>query len=1822
MKKLYLPLAVLAMLFVASCTGDRVTILSFSPTEEVERLTTFEVQFSEDIAPADSIGEWMDGDYLTFEPAIQGKYKWLTGNTLLFSPEAPLQPGQDYEATVNKSVLGESKKKGDFDSYAFHTPYFDAERVEFFWTQVPRSDYKVTVQANLYFNYEVDPKEVAEYLQVKRGGSEMKNFDVVTTEPASVIAVNFGQVQQTEKDQDFEITIESGLGSTESAKAMTDDRSFSVTLDALTRLAITSVASGVDGNKGWIEVFTTQAVDDEVVKRFVEVDPRKSFSVTTSSNSFRLEGDFKPGSMLNLAIKKGLPGLYGGQLEDGYTQEVVMADLSPQLEFTDENGQYLMRGGQENIQVRAVNVPKVDVKVYEVFANNLLFYLYNKGGGYYYDNCCGVSNGFRYTSDDAYEGDDYDDYYYDDYYYYGADVGNYGRLLHEEEVELGEQENKLNEFTVDVGDHFDERFGGIYVVEVRDERDYWRKDIKVISISDLGIIAKRSADELLVFVNSIRTTEPLSGIQVSLVSTNNQPLVTGTTDDDGMIRFTDLKAKTKGFTPRMITAVRGKEFNFVDFKDTKVELSRYDVGGKREFSDSYETFIYADRNLFRPGETAHFNTLIRDKQMGVVKDLPVGFKVINPRGRIFRSVQKTLGDQGDTELTLDLPNYAATGDYTLEAYSGTKDLLGTYSFSVEEFVPDKIRVEAESNIEGTLGLGEKLNVDIFSEYLFGAPCSDHAYEVDINLNHAPYRSKKYPKFSFYPRKVDNEYLSNDLETGKLDAEGKDQFTWTAPSSIEAAGIVRGRAFVTVFDATGRTVTRQVPFKLYPSDYFIGVDQGSYYVSTGSPLNVKAVAVSPQDKALSNFRAQVEVVRFEWRTVLKKNRSGEYTYQSERKEIVEESKSLTLNGVTNYVYTPQKSGRYEVRFRKAGQERYSTRTFYAYGSRSTTRSSFAVDREGRIEIVPDKEKYEPGETAKLLFKTPFSGKMLVTVERENVLEHRYLAVENNSAELELPITGEHLPNVFVSATLIRPHQLNAGTPFFVGHGFQPLLVEASSNRLPVEIQSPERIKPRRTQEIVIKTAPSENVRVTLAMVDEGILQIKNYKTPDPYAFMYAKRKLSVSSYDLYEMLMEEVQSMNSSMAGGDEMESGKRINPITAQRFKLLSFWSGTRRSSSSGEVRIKVPVPQFNGAARLMAVAYSDQRFGSAEKMMMITDDVVVMPAVPRFLSPKDSVVLPVSLLNTTAQAGKVTVNVATEGPIKVSSAASQSVQIAGKGNANVKFGLQVGDEVGKGKITIRTSGMDKVLEEIEIAVRPTSPLVVESGVGILKAGASKSIQLPTNFVDGTQRTSLSIAKFPALQYADQLSSLVRYPHGCVEQTTSKLFPQLYFEELAAAVAPDMYVNGNPVYFVKEGVRKLQSMQLSDGSLSYWPGGSYSSWWGSAYAAHFLTEAQKAGYDVSESMMNKLYRYLAREAAEKKTYQYSRYRSGSRSVEIKAHKEVLYSLYVLALADRADLSLMNYYRARPHLLTTDTRYLLAGAFGLENDWNAFNELMPGSFSPEVPERESGGSFDSPVRANAIMLSVLTDVDPDNKQIPGLIKWLTNPGRRVYSTQDKSWTFLALGKAASKNSRSQVKVDISVSGKSTGTYNNQPWSFQSDLLKGNKVNLNANGSGQVYYFWSVEGVKKGGDAAVEEVDNNIRVRRRYFDRDGNEITSGRVKQGELIVCEIELGSGLRGAENIAISDLIPAGFEIDNPRLGTSTALSWMKNTLYPQYVDVRDDRLLVFTSIGSNESRKYHYMLRAVNAGLFKAAPIGAEAMYDPDFRSYNGGGFVRIDPR
>ncbi len=1797
---LNLPIA-LFLILIISCNRNKVELVNFTApdsTGEVARFTSFEFAFDEDLAPDTLIGNWHQASYVRFEPAIPGKFRWQSPSLLSFSPETPLLASQEYTATVTDSIL--FSKDGislDIEPVKFHTAYFGAEKIEFFHSGIANSNYKVSAKLNIHFNYDVDPSAIREYLQIERGGQAVEGFKIISDQVSKIIAIDLGEQQQVETDQDFKVTVLSGLPSAIKGIAARENSAFQTTLPALAKLAITSVTAGLEGESGWIEVFTTQKVSEESIRKFVVLDPRVEYNVVTDENRFRLSGSFEPGMLIKLSIAKGMPGLYGGTLSNEYFQEVAVADLDPSLKFAGQKGRYLMRSGLKNLQVLATNVAEVEVEYYQVFANNLLFFLYNNDYSYDY----------------------YDEYYYDDYYSRSNYVGNFGQLLHTDTVIIGSSENLSGTFNLNVADHIDRKYNGAFVVQVRDMNERWRTDSRIILVSDIGMIARKSRDELLVFCNELSSTLPLAGVEISLISSNNQTLATAMTDASGVARLAGLTEKTKDFDPRLITALRGQDFNYLDLDRSGIETSRFDAGGREEPHETYDTYIYSERNLYRPGETGHISGFVRDRGMEIVKDIPVILKVIDSRGRTAFDFSKKLDAQGAFEQEFSLSTTAATGEWVAELYTGSRDLLESYRFSVEEFVPDKIRVihKVEKEVVKP-GMPVKISVD--AEYLFGAPAAEHVCEIDLVMTHETYSSEKYPEF-YFVNNTYNESFGNSFYSITLDAEGAGNLQHDLPAKISASGKISGKAYISVFDATGRTVNRTADFTVDPRSYYLGMQMKETYYGSGDYAETEIVSVSGDDKDLKNFNVTVQVIRFEWRTVLRKNSSGQYRYASEYVEIIEEKdKAITLvGGIAKFRHRIDESGSYEIRVMKKGEDDYVKQTFYAWGKSDASQTSFEVDREGKVEISFDKKAYQPGEKVVALLTTPFSGKMLITIERNKVFTHMYVDVEENSKTISIPVSELHIPNAYVTATLIRKHTAESPVPFFVAHGFASFSVEKPSNHLRLKINSPAKVKPKTTQNVTVFTGIAEkDVYVTVALVDEGILQIKDFKSPDPYTYMYAKRRLSVLPYDIYDMLLPEIGS--SSPAGGDDGE-GKRLNPIGAGRFKLLSWWSGIRRSNSEGYVTVGVEIPQFNGEARIMAVAYKGRKMGAAEAVMKISDDVVMMPSLPRVLSVADTADVPVTLMNTTTKSGTVKVTLTAEGPAKVISAASQSVSMTSSSTKSVTFRIAASDAPGIVKLKFQVSGLDNVSDEVEMAVRPASPLYVVDGSGTIEARKTQQLDIPAGFLPSSQHTSVTISRFPAVKLAKHLQYVVGYPHGCLEQTVSKAFPQLYFDDLAAAVSPDARFSGNPVYFVNEAITKLRGMQRSDGSFSYWPGSYEGNWWGTAFAAHFLVEAKKAGFVVSQDMMKDLISFLKSEAANKGTYTYEYWVNNSWVGEMKVRREVIYSLYVLALAGEPELSLMNYYRARQNLLTSDSRVLLAGAFALANDWAAFHSIMPGSLLTASPKRLSGGSFDSEIQANAIMLNVLMDVSPDHPQVSQLVRHLDRLIGAWQSTQDRVWGFLAMGKAAKRSANSAVTVEIIAGGKVLKTYTPQmsTLKFSSDQMNGKAVSLKAAGEGELYYYWNTEGIKATAHPDIAEVDQNLKVRREYYDRNGSLISGNVFTRGDLIVCKLILTGGMQSVENVVISDLVPAGFEIENPRLNTSASLSWISNTLYPDYLDVRDDRLLIFTDAYMNDSRTYHYMLRAVNAGTFRQAPVSAEAMYDQAYRSYNGGGTVRV---
>jgi len=1067
-------------------------------------------------------------------------------------------------------------------------------------------------------------------------------------------------------------------------------------------------------------------------------------------------------------------GALGGQLAEKFDQAVSFGNSQPSIEFASaDKAMYLQANGNRNLALRLNEVENVQMTVAKVYASNIQDLLRGE-------------KQYGYNNEEEGESPAEDGDYVDRSYRY-YDLENRGDVLFTRRYATAglSKQNGQRLLNLSLKElEFSASLKGLYVVRVQDTERQWLRQDKLVALTDLGLIAKQGVGgSAVVFLNSLRTARPVGGATVRFISTNNQ---------------------------LMGTATSGSEFSFINLKNSQVETSRFEVGGLTSNAAHYQAFLYGDRDLYRPGDTIYTNTVVRAETWATPPaGLPVKVRLLLPTGQEYASLGVKLNAAGAVASRFILPATAMTGLYSLEVLTGNDVLLSSKAVSVEEFIPDRLKVTVTA-APAVLGPGQTVTATILAQNLFGPPAAGRKFEVEFSLKEKKFSPKNYPDYNFDlstgERPQRNNYggsppptgiaarFQKEVRQGETDAAGRGTAAYVLPDARDL-GTLEGVAFATIFDETGRPVNRLATFAVQTQAAMFGIQNLPELVSTRQEVPIKLVALTPGGRP-TTAAAQVRVVRVLWETVLERQ-GGRYVYNSQKREQTLSAQIMSVNG--NGVplrFTPVYSGEYEVRVSRPGAASYVATHFYAYGRGDTSGNAFEVSTEGEVTIEDNKPKYEPGETAQLLLKTPFAGRVLVTVERDHVFDHFYVDTDQKSARVSVPIRAGHVPNVYVTATAIRPITDN-GLPLTVARGFVPLTVEKPGTHLPLTLAAAALSRSQTFQTIEVRTAP--RAQVTLAVVDEGILQRKNYQTPDPYGYFYQKRALEVSAFDVYPFLLPE---LGTSSSGGDAAEMARRTSPVPSRRVKLVAKWSGILTADAAGRVRYRVRVPQFSGALRVMAVAYKDDAFANAEQTMKVADPVVISTALPRFMSPGDTIDVPVTLTNTTNTTVYMKTEIKLNGPLESVPSAYEggvdgipmrkvvpngyTVPVRPNAENRVVFRIKAGQATGNSIVTVTTTGMkgmtETFSETIEIPVRPAAPLASRAGSGEATAAAPATLNLRTDFLLSTVRSKLVLSRSPLTQFAGSLNYLLNYPYGCLEQTVSAAFPQLYFGDLAATL--------------------------------------------------------------------------------------------------------------------------------------------------------------------------------------------------------------------------------------------------------------------------------------------------------------------------------------------------------------------------------------------------------------------------------------------------------
>lgn len=1771
-------------LSIATFTGyadNTVRITKMQPSGEVAPKSNFFFTFSADIVSKKRIGKVMSNNRIRFRPAVPGKIRWDSPRKLRFLPEVALQPSTAYTVEFKSDFLEELKKKltGDL-KFKFTTERFRVTDSNVSFAYNPDRKRGIFFQARISFNYPIQADNLQRSLGLMFIDKKAPiKFNVNLENGGRDAFITSELLTRSQSARKIELSLPQGFLCSGATIGLKERFVKSANFQEKRALTINDINAESDEGVNVINIRCSEPVDPDTVDNFITIKPKAKFKIYVTGETISLSGEkIQPGETYKVTIAKGLPSLNGNPLVNPYEDEVTFPDLEPSINF-NAPGRYLSNRGNMNLGLESVNIPKIDVEIAKIFPNNLASFLSSLN---------------------------------DEGYCYSEDLERFGRRVKTQSLTIANETNAVTTTPINLGQYLNDKRKGVFQVTAYDPENRWRSAAKVAIVTDLGILAKLGQDDLVVWINSLDDLAPKTGVKVSLISYNNQEIASGVTDNQGMLVLSNLRQQLQDFRSYMIIAEQGDDLSFLRLEDGLVDKTDFPVDGRPPVTDGYEAFLYTDRGVFRPGETANLATIIRGAGSRIPPEFPVLLQIMAPDGSIFREYSASSQDNGICQFQVNIPDYARTGKYTAFLKAGGES-IGHTAFNVEDFMPDRIKVETTLD-KGRYLSGDKAAINIRGMNLFGPPAAGRRVGLSIHMEAVPFSPNNYRSYQFGDSDREFKVFEQPVGQGELNSNGQINFHYDFPNNITPPGFIRAIFQATVTEEGGRSVSNYKAVEYHPYDTYIGYKtNGNSGVKTGETYPIQLAMVAPNGNAVQNSTVQAEVYSVTWNSIYRRDSRGNYTYHSERQETRIARDTIRLaSGEGSYSYKASNYGCYKIVFSGTGNCARSVCEFYVSG---WGYSPWAMDHPDRIQLGLEKNIFRPGETANVQIKAPFAGRVLVTVEREKVYDTKVIDLKENTGMIAIPIKAEYKPNVYVSVHLIRTTkklEKRAPTRAF---GTIPLMIDTSSNRIDLGITAPAEIRPNRDLEVQV-SAPGQSGQtfLTLAAVDEGICQLTDFETPDPMGFFYGKRSLGLETYDLYGMLLPELEGVSSPNApSGDENLEGVRrrnLNPVSLRRVTPVSLWSGLVKLDSSGKTTVKLSIPQFNGTLRLMAVAAAGPSYGSATKKVVVRDPIVLTSTYPRFLAPGDRAVIPVTLFNGTGRNGVFEIKLEEDGPVQIDGYDQKSCTIPDKEERTVHFAVVAKNATGACHFSLQAKGNDaQVTENTDLTIRPPQTVTSKIYGGSFTAANPLNLDLKNEWLSGTGEYTLCLSPLPAIRFAGSLKYLLGYPYGCLEQTTSKLFPLLYFEDLARAAEPNLFTGNRAKQFLVEGIEKIESMQLRDGSFSFWPGTDGSYEWGSIYAAHFLVEARKSGHIVSDRAYNQMLNFL---------WQLAKRRS-DKSWDLQKR---VYALYVLSLAGKPQISSMAYIKnQRLGELSADARVMLGAAYFYSGDKRTAFGLSPTTISFSNFKREKSGNLNSSVRNAAVILALMADIDPHNPAVPRLIDHLMSglEMNRWSTTQENAMAFMALGKILKNSESPNYTGEVYLNNQKTNSFDSHSLKriSGSSLARG-KIGVKITGTGACYYYGESSGVSL---QPVADASSGITVKREFFDHYGGKVDLKHLKQGDLIIAKISVKTAENDTNNVAIVDLLPAGLEIENPRLASSAKIDWLdKDTFNPTYMDIRDDRLILFADFDEAGTQTFYYALRVVTCGTFTLPQIKAECMYAPEVFSISSGGGITVE--
>lgn len=1814
----------------------------------ISQNSTIRIELTQDQPMVDLNQELKDNPF-SFSPSLKGKTYWVSNNTIEFVPEeGALKPGAFYEGTFHLGDFVDVDKKLEEFNFSFRVQERNFSIHTDPITVTATQPDQVTVTGEIRFSDVVKKEEVEKMLTAGSEKNKSYPIEITQTDHPTRYAFSISQITREAEDYQLEITAKgnpAGIDRTQNE---------SILIPAKNSFRFLS-AVRIDQPENGIEIIFSDPVSNtQDLKGLIDVPEVSSSIFQIKENKVFVYFETGKLNKLTLNIHEGIRNSQDKPLGTSHSISFSELNLKPQVEMAT-SAAILPDSKSLIIPFRAVNLYAVDLSVIRIFENNVLMFMQNnslssanelrRSGRLVYKKTLWLA---KDSSKDVHRWEDY-----------SIDLPG---LIHQEPGAIyrvilsfrqeysaypcGGSENKEMQFADNKSSDNLTKVSGETLSEDDEavwdtpetyyyyngsvpmdwsqyrwtERDnpchpsYYMNSDRIaacnILASNLGMIVKRnSLNKLWIAVNNILDTKPVAKAQVTIYNFQLQPIGKGETNGEGLVEITP-----KG-VPFIAVAEADKQKAYVRVVDGEEQsVSRFDVGGK-DIQKGLKGFIYGERGVWRPGDTLHISFMLEDREKRIPDKHPVALEIYNPRGQFYTKMISTQGTNGF--YTFAVPTQADDPTGLWNAYVKVGGTAFHKSLRIETIKPNRLKI--------TLALPTILQAsskDVYapltSSWLTGATASRLKAKVEMSLSKVNTQFKNYGQYLFNNPATDFTTVRADVFNGVLDAEGRAGVNIQLPVATGAPGMLNATFTTRVFEPGGDAsiYSQTVPFSPFTSYVGINLNQPKgKYIETDKDHVFDIVTVNDQGQPVNRSNLEYKIYRISWSWWWENGEESFGTYINNSSITPVASGNLqTTGGKASFKFRINYPdwGRYLVYVKDRESGHATGGTVYIDWPDWRGRSN-KTDPSGikMLAFSLDKDSYEIGETATAIIPAAAGGRALVSLENgSTVLQQQWLEVsDQGDTKLTFKITPEMAPNVYLHISLLQPHAQTVNDLPVRMYGIAPVFVTNRQTILQPQIKMPEVLRPETDFNVTVSEKSGKPMTYTLAIVDDGLLDLTNFKTPDPWNEFYAREALGIRTWDMYDDVLGASGGRYSSLfsTGGD---ASLKPADAKANRFKPVVKFIGPFYLAKGKQQTHTLKLPMYVGSVRAMVVAGQDGAYGNAEKTAFVRTPLMLLSTLPRVLSTQEEITVPVNVFAMENQVKNVTVSLEASGAgVQITGNRQQSLTFDQPGDQLAYFTLKTGSKTGKATIHLTASGNGQQTKEtIEIEVRNPNPVVTLRNSQWIEAGQEAELSYTlAGSSSANNQVQLEISRIPSVDISRRFDFLYNYQHHCTEQLTSKALPLLFVSQFKAVDEQEAEkIKTN----VQEAIRQIYARQLPNGGFVYWPGNAVADEWITSYTGMFLTLAQEKGYAVHPNVLNKWKRFQRAAAQNWRMPQ-----EASNWQIWQSELQQAFRLYTLALAGAPEYGAMNRMKEQPGL-SIQAKWRLAAAYALTGKMKPAGELVYNAETTVIPYSSMNLIYGSSDRDEAMILETLILMKRDRDALQQAKKVSQNLAQENwFSTQSTAFALMAMGRLA-KQLSGTLDFTWSWNGKQQPAVKSAKAVFEKEIAtspKSGTVSVKNQGKGAL----SVDLITRTQllNDTLPAIADNIRLDVKYTDMAGSPISVEDIRQGTDFMSAVTLSniSGTSDYSNLALTHIIPSGWEIYNERMIVPEASSSNSNEANtPEssadkytYKDIRDDRVLTYFDLRRGESKTFTVRLQATYAGNFILPAIQCEAMYD-----------------